>query len=123
MSRVNKEFVCIQQFRPAMYFGASDLSKQTIKNPDFGYWYAFDSNHPLIQCSYELCAGLLDKPNRTKEQAIVDEIREELGYEVSLDQLEFVGRSRSQNSRLMASSRSSWHVRIAHVHVLRGSNA
>ena len=44
--------------------------------------------------SYELCAGLLDKPNRTKEEAIVDEIREELGYEVTKDQLEFVGRSR-----------------------------
>ena len=37
--RVNKDFICIQQFRPAMYFGASDLSKQTIKNPEFGFWY------------------------------------------------------------------------------------
>ena len=29
-------------------------------------------------CSYELCAGLLDIENRSKEQAVVDEIREEL---------------------------------------------
>ena len=45
-------------------------------------------------CSIELCAGLLDKPGRTKEQAVADEIREELGYEVPLDQIEYIGRSR-----------------------------
>lgn len=43
--------------------------------------------------SYELCAGLLDRPNRTKEQAVCDEIREELGYVVKPEDLEFVGRS------------------------------
>ena len=36
--RKNQEFVCVQQFRPAMYFGASELSKETIKNPNMGYW-------------------------------------------------------------------------------------
>lgn len=36
--RVNKEFVCVQQFRPALLFGASELSKKTIKNPNLGYW-------------------------------------------------------------------------------------
>lgn len=44
--------------------------------------------------SIELCAGLLDKPGRTREQAVADEIREELGYEVPLDQIEYIGRSR-----------------------------
>lgn len=43
--------------------------------------------------SYELCAGLLDRPNRSKEQAVCDEIMEELGYVVKPEDLEFVGRS------------------------------
>ena len=37
---------------------------------------------------------MLDKPGRTKEQAVADEIREELGYEVPLNQIEYIGRSR-----------------------------
>lgn len=44
-------------------------------------------------CSYELCAGLMDVENRSKEQAVVDEIREELGYEVPISDLHFVIRS------------------------------
>lgn len=35
----------------------------------------------------------MDVEGRSKEQAVVDEIREELGYEVSIDNLEFVTRS------------------------------
>ena len=81
----------VQQFRPALLFGASELSKQTMKNPNLGYWYYF---HCVQILSYELCAGLLDKPGRSKEQAVVDEIKEELGYEVSKDSLTFIGRSR-----------------------------
>ncbi|CBK24495.2 uncharacterized protein [Blastocystis hominis] len=76
----NQEFVCVQQFRPAMFFGASEMSKETIKNPNMGY-------------CYELCAGLLDRPNRSKEQAVCDEIQEELGYVVKPEDLEFVGRT------------------------------
>ena len=39
--RINKEFVFVQQFRPALLFGASQLSKETIKNPNLGYWFVF----------------------------------------------------------------------------------
>ena len=35
----------------------------------------------------------MDKNGRNKEQAIVDEIREELGYEVSIGDLQFVSKS------------------------------
>ena len=45
--------------------------------------------------SYELCAGLLDRPGRDKEQAVVDEIKEELGYDVKKEDLVFIGRSNS----------------------------
>lgn len=44
-------------------------------------------------CSYELCAGLIDIENRSKEQTVVDEIREELGYEVPISDLRFIIRS------------------------------
>ena len=47
----------------------------------------------VLTHSIELCAGLLDKPGRSKEQAVADEIREELGYDVPLSQIEFIGRS------------------------------
>lgn len=37
---------------------------------------------------------LAGQAGRTKEQAVADEIREELGYEVPLNQIEYIGRSR-----------------------------
>lgn len=73
--------------------------------------------------SYELCAGLLDRPNRTKEQAVCDEIREELGYVVKPEDLEFVGRSIFFYSNSSISSRRCRNVWRSHVHVLRGSNS
>ena len=38
MNRVNKEFICIRQFRPPLYFGASELSKETIPKEHLGFW-------------------------------------------------------------------------------------
>ena len=73
--------------------------------------------------SYELCAGLLDRPNRSKEQAVCDEIKEELGYVVKPEDLEFVGRSSSSAACSFPSSRCCRHVRFSHVHVLRGSHS
>lgn len=116
--RINKEFVFIQQFRPALLFGASELSKQTIKNPNLGYWYVFS---PHFIHSYELCAGLLDRTGRTKEQAIVDEIREELGYEVSEKDLVFIGRSKFHLPIYTVSSWFCGHFGCAYVHVLYGN--
>ena len=46
-----------------------------------------------MRYSYELCAGLMDIEGRSKEQTVVDEIREELGYDVPIESLEFVTRS------------------------------
>ena len=43
MNRVNKEFICIRQFRPPLYFGASELSKATIPKEHLGFWYHFYS--------------------------------------------------------------------------------
>lgn len=46
----------------------------------------------ILCFSYELCAGLMDVKGRSKEQTIVDEIKEELGYVVPLSSLEFITR-------------------------------
>ena len=55
-----------------------------------GFWY---SSSGVVMPSYELCAGLMDVKERSKEQAIVDEIKEELGYVVPITSLEFISRS------------------------------
>ncbi|CBK20476.2 uncharacterized protein [Blastocystis hominis] len=64
--KINREFIIIRQFRPPLRFGASELTMQSTSIDTLGY-------------CYELCAGLMDVENRSKEQAVVDEIREELG--------------------------------------------
>ena len=48
----------------------------------------------FVKTSYELCAGLLDDPKRSREQVMADEIREELGYDVKMSDLQFIGRCR-----------------------------
>lgn len=58
-------FVFVKQFRPSIY----------LKNND-GF-------------TYELCAGLMDK-GKSPAQTAIEEIEEETGYEVSLEQLKKV---------------------------------
>lgn len=55
----NNSIVLVKQFRPAVF----------LRNND-GYMY-------------ELCAGLVDKENKTIEQIAIEEIYEECGYKVS----------------------------------------
>ena len=88
--RVNRNFICIKQFRPPLRFGASSLTVNTIPAEQLGFWFVIMGR---MRSSYELCAGLMDIEGRSKEQTVVDEIREELGYDVSVDSLEFITRS------------------------------
>ena len=88
---MNKDFLFVSQFRPALYFGASELSRKTIDPSRLGYWYWCLYN---VILSYELCAGLLDDPKRSKERVMADEILEELGYDVKEIALQFIGRCR-----------------------------
>lgn len=55
----NNSIILVKQFRPAVF----------LRNND-GYMY-------------ELCAGLVDKENKTIEQIAIEEIYEECGYKVS----------------------------------------
>ncbi|PAF53537.1 NUDIX hydrolase [Helicobacter sp. 13S00482-2] len=60
-------FLIVRQFRPAVY----------AKNQD-GY-------------TYELCAGLVDKKDKTIEQIASEEIFEECGYNVKVNDLKKIG--------------------------------
>ncbi|KNB45281.1 uridine diphosphate glucose pyrophosphatase [Blastocystis sp. subtype 4] len=79
--KVNRNFICIKQFRPPLRFGASSLTVNTIPAEQLGF-------------CYELCAGLMDIEGRSKEQTVVDEIRAR-GYmfyaEVTPEQKKYPG--------------------------------
>ena len=64
----------------------------------------------------------MDIQGRSKEQAIVDEIREELGYEVPIDSLEFVTRS-TFGEGVSCSCRERRFDGSTRVYVLRGGDA
>ncbi len=61
-----KSFILVKQFRPPVYL--NDKSKL---------------------CTYELCAGIVDK-DLSLEQIVKEEIDEECGYEVKLENIEKV---------------------------------
>ncbi|AFI06107.1 NUDIX hydrolase [Helicobacter cetorum] len=66
-------FVVVKQFRPAIY--ARHLNfEQAID----GY-------------TYELCAGLVDKPNKSLEEIACEEVLEECGYQIKPKNLEKIG--------------------------------
>ncbi len=62
--REKKAFLLVKQFRPPVYM-----------------------NHPEHLCTYELCAGLVDK-NVPLEQIAREEIDEECGYDVPTEQIQ-----------------------------------
>lgn len=64
----------------------------------------------------------MDVQGRSKEQAIVDEIREELGYEVPIDSLEFITRS-TFGERVFRSCWERGFDGSTRLHVLRGGDA
>ena len=44
----------------------------------------------IAGCTYELCAGLLDKPQLTAKETMKEEYLEELGYDVPLENIQQV---------------------------------
>jgi len=62
--REKKSFLLVRQFRPPVYM-----------------------NHKKHTCTYELCAGIVDK-QESLEQITKEEINEECGYDVPLEKIE-----------------------------------
>ncbi|MDE5603554.1 MAG: NUDIX hydrolase [Helicobacter sp.] len=65
-----ESFVVVKQFRPAVYL------KEMLNNTkeEIGY-------------TYELCAGITDKSDKTLEEIAQEEILEECGYNVPLEEI------------------------------------
>ncbi len=70
-------FVIVKQFRPAIYARHFHFKRDQDQNID-GY-------------TYELCAGLVDKANKSLEEIACEEALEECGYQISPKKLETIG--------------------------------
>lgn len=79
-----RKLVLVRQFRPAVYHGVIVRSGADFKSVDF------DKYPPQMGITTELCAGLVDKSGLSKKEIAKDEILEECGYDVSVDQIEEV---------------------------------
>ncbi|NHA59349.1 NUDIX hydrolase [Helicobacter pylori] len=66
-------FVIVKQFRPAIYARH------------------FHFKHEIDGYTYELCAGLVDKVNKSLEEIACEEALEECGYQISPKNLETIG--------------------------------
>lgn len=66
-------FVIVKQFRPAIYARH------------------FHFKHEIDGYTYELCAGLVDKANKSLEEIVCEEALEECGYKISPKNLETIG--------------------------------
>lgn len=69
----------VKQFRPAVF-------ARMLPNEDA--LTHIDAHTQALGYTYELCAGLVDKKDKTKEQIAQEEVLEECGYKV--DSLEFI---------------------------------
>lgn len=71
-NRTTKNFTLVKQFRPPVYL--KHKSNEVLKD--------------LGGVTYELCAGLIDKDDKSELEICREEILEECGYDVPLDHIE-----------------------------------
>ncbi|KAL8168841.1 UNVERIFIED_CONTAM: hypothetical protein K2H54_019913 [Gekko kuhli] len=83
-------FVVVKQFRPAVYM--SDMAQhcpQDFERNCLENWYPLECRLPAsVGVTYELCAGIIDKPELSLEEIARQEVLEECGYEVPLASLQ-----------------------------------
>ncbi|XP_062857426.1 uridine diphosphate glucose pyrophosphatase NUDT14 isoform X2 [Trichomycterus rosablanca] len=107
-------FILVKQFRPAVYMNEWERMKHAHPEPEGehrgeccaqtapqeGQEEKEDSNCPhqppaSAGVTYELCAGLVDKPNLSLEEIACQEVLEECGYEVPVSKLRRITSYRS----------------------------
>lgn len=80
-------FLVVRQFRPAVYAAACRAAAAKGESkPDYMEGFTF-----------ELCAGILDKPGLSLEEVVSEEIQEECGYLVSPSKIETISSSISNS--------------------------
>ncbi|XP_066550499.1 uridine diphosphate glucose pyrophosphatase NUDT14 isoform X1 [Amia ocellicauda] len=94
-------FILVKQFRPAVYMCEWEKSKPLrAEDKDDGEADEKPEGHPdpppaSAGVTYELCAGLVDKPDLSLEEIARQEILEECGYDVPVTKLRKITTYRS----------------------------
>ncbi|NXJ14108.1 NUD14 pyrophosphatase, partial [Odontophorus gujanensis] len=90
-------FVVVKQFRPAVYMCEVERHHpQLFQNQDKESFSRLEDPLPaVVGVTYELCAGIVDKPHLSLEETACEEILEECGYRVPVTNLKKITSYRS----------------------------
>ncbi|CAN0117955.1 unnamed protein product [Bubo scandiacus] len=90
-------FVVVKQFRPAVYMCEVERHHpQAFQNQDKESFSHLEDPLPaLVGVTYELCAGIVDKPGLSLEEIACGEVLEECGYRVPVTELKRITSYRS----------------------------
>ena len=83
--------ILVKQFRPAV-FVSNCLDMQKVQDP---LKIDFMNTNPEVGITYELCSGIVDKENKTLLEITKEEILEECGYDVPLENIHEVNTFRA----------------------------
>ncbi|XP_062486678.1 uridine diphosphate glucose pyrophosphatase NUDT14 isoform X2 [Pezoporus occidentalis] len=90
-------FVLVKQFRPAVYM--CEVGKhhpQLFQNQDNESFSRLEDPLPAaVGVTYELCSGIVDKPDLSLEEIACEEVLEECGYHVAVTDLRKITSYRS----------------------------
>ncbi|XP_053883691.1 uridine diphosphate glucose pyrophosphatase NUDT14 isoform X1 [Malaclemys terrapin pileata] len=90
-------FVVVKQFRPAVYMCEMERHHpQDFQSKDQDSWCPLLDPLPATEgVTYELCAGLVDKPGLSLEEIACNEVLEECGYDIPITNLKRITSYRS----------------------------
>ncbi|XP_042302446.1 uridine diphosphate glucose pyrophosphatase NUDT14 isoform X1 [Sceloporus undulatus] len=90
-------FVVVKQFRPAVYMCEMERKyPQDFEGKSQESWCHLPNCLPAsVGVTYELCAGIVDKPELSLEEIACKEIMEECGYDVPVTNLKRITSYRS----------------------------
>ncbi|XP_074852476.1 uridine diphosphate glucose pyrophosphatase NUDT14 isoform X2 [Carettochelys insculpta] len=82
-------FVVVKQFRPAVYMCEMERHHpQDFQSKDQDSWCpVLDPLPATVGVTYELCAGIVDKPELSLEEIAHKEVLEECGYDIPIANL------------------------------------
>ncbi len=83
-----KSFLFVKQFRAPVYYNR--MKAGTLDDDQDDNYNDDKDNGHQIGCTVECIAGLLDKPKLSPLQTVQEELKEEVGYHVPLESIEFV---------------------------------
>ncbi|XP_053139915.1 uridine diphosphate glucose pyrophosphatase NUDT14 [Hemicordylus capensis] len=90
-------FVVVKQFRPAVYMCEMERQcPQDFASNNQESWCPLPARVPAsVGITYELCAGIVDKPELSLEEIACEEVLEECGYSVPIANLKKIASYRA----------------------------